>query len=418
MSEADAPDDAELEAAHALLTAAAVKDRTGKLFSLIEDNRSANFTFDADALPAIADKVAGLTRSRFPSLDVPFHSRWRHFEVGGHDRFASLAAAREWSSAAEAARAMGDLAIVSVLLDAGAGPRWRYTEAATGDVVGRSEGLALASFAMFASGAFSAVPADPLRVDAAGLESLTDEEFRAGFQIGPDNPLDGAEGRRALLTDLANALRFAPDLFASEDDPRPGGLIDALAAEAGDSPLPAQTILSFVLEGLSPIWPSRISLAGVPLGDTWRHPALDGGTPGDDLVPFHKLSTWLSLSLIEPLATRGVEVVALDALPGLAEYRNGGLFVDGGALVLRDPEAAAIPHTVDEPLVVEWRAATVTLLSRLAPMVRERLGVSEADMPLASILEGGTWLAGRQLAQSERPDGSPPITITSDGTVF
>lgn len=411
-------DEAAIEAVGYLLSAGAVKDRTAALFDEIEAGRSEHFRFEPAALPEIARRVADLTRERFPDLMVPLHSRWRHFEVGAHDRFAGLAAARQWHDATEAARAMGDLAIVSVLLDAGAGPTWRYREAATGEEIGRSEGLALASFAMFVSGAFSAVPADPLRADAAGLESLTAEEFAAGFQIGPDNVLEGAEGRRLLLSDLAGAIRMEPDIFATDDDPRPGGIIDALAREAVEESLPAATILSFVLEGLGGIWPSRLELAGIPLGDTWRHPALKGETPGSDLVPFHKLSTWLSLSLIEPLAARGIAVTDLDELPGLAEYRNGGLFVDGGALVLKDPAAATTPHTVDEPLIVEWRAATVALLARLAPLVREELGASKEELPLAAILEGGTWLAGRMMAKERRADGGPPIAIKSDGTVF
>jgi hypothetical protein len=136
-------------------------------------------------------------------------------------------------------------------------------------------------------------------------------------------------------------------------------------------------------------------------------------------VPFHKLSTWLSLSLIEPLEMRGVAVTGLDGLPGLAEYRNGGLFVDCGALTLLDPAAAADrPHTADSPLVVEWRAATVALLDRLLPEVRAALGVDAAQFPLASMLEAGTWLAGRRIAAQRRPGGGPPIAIVSDGTVF
>ena len=39
-------------------------------------------------------------------------------------------------------------------------------------------------------------------------------------------------------------------------------------------------------------------------------------------------------------------------------------------------------------------------------------------MPLGSILEGGTWAAGRQIARKLRPDGSPPLAVVSDGTVF
>ncbi|MBJ3776548.1 URC4/urg3 family protein [Acuticoccus mangrovi] len=411
-------DEAALEAARYLLSAAAIRERSAALFARIEDGSSEHFAFAPEAMGPIADMVAALTRERFADLEVPFHSRWRHFEAGGIDRFASLAAARGWASPAEAARAMGDLAIVSVLLDAGAGPLWRYHEAATGETIGRSEGLALASFAMFAAGSFSAVPADPLRADAAALDSIGSDEFADGFQIGPDNPLEGADGRRALLASLADAVRLAPDLFAVEDDPRPGGIIDALAAEAVDGALPAPAILEAVLDGLGPMWPGRLTLAGQPLGDTWLYPALGDGSPGSDLVPFHKLSSWLSYSLIEPLSVRGVTVTDIDGLTGLAEYRNGGLFVDGGALRLRDPAAAASPHAVDEPLVVEWRAATVTLLDRLAPMIRERLGVDAATLPLASILEGGTWLAGRRLAQQKRSDASPPIGIISDGTVF
>ncbi|WP_226580704.1 URC4/urg3 family protein [Acuticoccus sediminis] len=407
---------AELEAARYLLSATAVRERSAMLFSRIEDGSSEHFSFDPAAMPAIADRVAAVTRERYPDLAVPLHARFRHFESPGLDRFASLAAARAWSTPEEAARAMGDLAIVSVLLDAGAGPAWRYREAATGEVAGRSEGLALASFAMFAAGSFSAVPADPLRADAAALELVSAEEFASGFQITPDNPLEGAEGRRDLLARLAEATRAAPDLFATEDDPRPGGLIDALAAEAEDGELPASAILDMVLEGLAPIWPSRLELGGIALGDAWRHPALGDGTPGSDIVPFHKLSTWLSLSLIEPLVIRGIDVVDLDALPGLAEYRNGGLFVDGGALRLREPQTAPLP--VDHPLIVEWRAATVTLLDRLAPMVRERLDATPEALPLAAILEGGTWATGRLLAAEARPDRTPPIAIVSDGTVF
>jgi hypothetical protein len=412
MSETETRDEA---VALSLLTAEAVRERTARLFAVVEDGRSDHFRFVPDALPAIADRVARLTAERFPDLRVPLHARWRHFEAGGIDRFGSLAAARGWSTVEEAARAMGDLAIVSVLLDAGAGARWRYHEAATGETAGRSEGLALASFAMFAGGAFSGVPADPLRADAAAHATLTEAEFAAGFQIGPDNPLAGAAGRLELLTRLAAVTRTEPELFASEDDPRPGGLVDALAKAADGGALPAEAILAAVLDALGDIWPSRIEIAGIPLGDAWRHPALGDGSQSADIVPFHKLSTWLSLSLIEPLLVRGVDVTDLDGLPGLAEYRNGGLFVDGGALELRHTGG---PYPVGDLLVVEWRAATVTLLDRLAPMVRERLGVTDEAMPLAAILEGGTWLAGRLLARELRPDGSPPIAIVSDGTVF
>jgi hypothetical protein len=132
----------------------------------------------------------------------------------------------------------------------------------------------------------------------------------------------------------------------------------------------------------------------------------------------HKLSQWLAYSLIEPLEAAGLHVTGVEELTGLAEYRNGGLFVDMGVLIPRDRSALSKPHRVGDPLVVGWRSMTVALLDRIAPLVRERLGVTAAQLPLPAVLEGGTWSAGREIARSLRADGGPPFAIISDGTVF
>src|SRR5205807_8661733 len=142
-----------------------------------------------------------------------------------------------------------------------------------------------------------------------------------------------------------------------------------------------------------------LSLGGLPLGDCWPHPVA-----GHGLVPLHKLSQWMSYSLIEPLQWAGIEVIDIDGLTGLAEYRNGGLFVDTGVLRLREPDDERIAHPVDSAVVVGWRALTVALLDELAPMVRDRLGVSAEAFPLARVLEGGTWAAGRRIAKQLRAD--------------
>ena len=134
-------------------------------------------------------------------------------------------------------------------------------------------------------------------------------------------------------------------------------------------------------------------------------------------MPFHKLSQWLTYSLLEPFAWAGVQVVGLEELTALPEYRNGGLLLDAGVLRLRDPGWLRTAWAVDAELVVEWRALTVALLDELAPLVRAELGVDAAQMPLACVLEGGTWAAGRVLAQRLR-GGLPPLVVVSDGTVF
>jgi len=382
------------------------------------DDKLPHFRIELRRLEKAIDLVQVTTLKNYPALDVPFHSRWRHFAVGGTDRWAALAAKTPWHDDAARARAEFDLAIVSVLLDAGAGSSWRYHDAATQATIGRSEGLAAASLAMFKSGAFSAISSDPLRADADALRRLSGQQLGAGLQVSHHNPLIGVEARADLLRNLGRVVGAAPEVFAINDTPRPGGLFDHLAGLAMDRTIAAPIILAELLRRLGPVWPSRLTLGGVPLGDCWTHPLIvtDDATSGH--VPLHKLSQWLAYSLIEPLQRAGITVTDIDALTGLAEYRNGGLFVDAGVLEFRNPADAAREHEVASGLVVEWRALTVALLDRVATGLRARLALNADALPLAKILQGGTWAAGRALAFERRPDGSAPVRVVSDGTVF
>lgn len=404
--------------ARSLLTANAVRTRAGQMLELGLAGKLSHFTIDLGRMDGVAEAVLAVTRRAYPTLDIPFHARWRHFVLGGVDRWAGLADAASWPDRAARARAEFDLAIVSVLLDAGAGAAWRYRDAVTGQGIGRSEGLAIASLDMFAGGLFSRDARTPFRADAEALAMLPPAALTSAFQASDANPLLGLEGRTDLLRRLGKLVAERADVFGLHDTPRPGGLFDHIAAQADDGAIAAPAILSAVLNQLGPIWPSRLELAGIPLGDCWRHPAIrtDDGTAG--LVPLHKLSQWLSYSLIEPLQRAGFDVTDIDGLTGLAEYRNGGLFVDHEVLRLRDAADSERAHAVDSLLVVEWRALTVALLDRLAELVRAKLGRTPETLPLASILEGGTWAAGRAIAFARRSDGSPPIKVISDGTVF
>ncbi len=403
--------------AEALLSASAVRKKAQQILALAKQDELTHFRLDLARLPALAGLVAEVTRQAYPTLDVPFHARWRHFVHSGRDRWAELDAATGWANPAERARAAFDLVIVSVLLDAGAGAAWRYRDPLNGILIGRSEGLALASFDMMAAGAFSDDAANPLRADATRLAGFTVDELAAGFQVGPENPLEGLAGRVSLLKALGATLLADPDMRDPDGRARPGALFDALTS-GGRRTLPAAKILAAVLRHFGPIWPSRLSLHGVPLGDTWHHPLLDDGSETGALVPFHKLSQWLSYSLIEPLQAAGITVTEIDGLTGLAEYRNGGLFLDGGVIVPKDEALLAAAHAPDSTVIIEWRALTVALLDDIAPLVRDALHVAEAAFPLARVLEGGTWATGRRLARERSPDGSPPLRIVSDGTVF
>jgi Protein of unknown function (DUF1688) len=401
-----------------LLTASAVRERARLILDAGLADRLEYFRVDLHRLEQAADFTVAITREAYPSLEIPFHSRWRHFAIDGDDRWMPVAATAPWRCIAARARAEFDLAIVSVLLDAGAGPTWRYRDAVTGRNIGRSEGLALASLAMFCGGLFSAKLSDRLRVDATKLAGLTSAALGDGLQAGPDNPLVGIEGRADLLRRLGGAVSGAPSIFARNDDPRPGGLFDHLASLASSGRIAAATILTEVLRHLGSIWPGRTVLGDVPLGDCWRHPAIKTGDATDQLMPLHKLSQWLTYSLIEPMERAGIAVTGIDGLTGLAEYRNGGLFIDTRVLALRDQACGGRPHEVGSTLVVEWRALTVALLDRLADLVRQRLGRDGNLLPVPKILQGGTWAAGRAIARRLRADGSPPLQVISDGTVF
>ncbi|HET7500459.1 MAG TPA: URC4/urg3 family protein [Kofleriaceae bacterium] len=445
----------ELAAAIAYLRSPlAIRARCEAVFDAALAGSLDHFTVDPGALPAVADRVVAVTRAAYPSGKIPVHGRTNHFRAGGVDRVAALDARLAGLPPDERARAWVDLIVVSVLLDAGAGDAWRYREPGTDVTLARSEGLAVASLHAFEAGAFSSDPARPLAADAAGLRALDPDRLARAFQVAADNPIAGFDGRVGLVRALGDAVAAAPRWFPGE---RPGGLVDSLGAAPGmrsggstdsggaadklaaapdhtspfslaSSPgdierstagtIDAAAILAALLDGLAPIWPGRIELGGVNLGDVWRHPAAGGSGPSAGLVPFHKLSQWLAYSLFEPLERTGKTIVRPGALTGLSEYRNGGLFVDLGVIVPRRPDIRTTVHSPGDEVIVEWRVLTVALLDRIAEAVRERLGKSPAELPLACVLEGGTWAAGRAVAAELRPGGGPPIQIRSDGTVF
>ena len=404
-----------MPAVPSLLSADAVRTRARMIYDAGVDGKLAHFAIHLDKLPACAAFVAETIRQYYPTLKVPPHSRWRHLDANGHG-WADRLGDRLSNEPRERARQRIELAVTSVLLDAGAGARWTWRDPVTGRDFARSEGLALASLEAFRDGVFSSDPAQPCRADAAGLSNLSAERLAAAFQVRNDNPLLGLDGRIALLKRLGKAITQHQDIYGAE--PRVGGLFDHLSSVARDDEVEAAHILWLLLSTLGTIWPDRLTIDGVRLGDTWRHPAVTVDGPTRGLMPFHKLSQWLTYSLIEPIEDGGLIVGKRDALTGLAEYRNGGLFIDMGVIVPRDLKLTTTPLTPDQEPIVEWRALTVVLLDEIAPFVRAELGITTKQMPLASILEGGTWNAGRRIAKQTRPDGSPPLNIVSDGTVF
>lgn len=395
-----------------LLSTKAIRDKAQEILDRALNGKS-YFKVHLDKVEEVADFVLEITKKKYPDLNIPYHSRWSHFKVGGEDRLAELLLKLEGKDKDEVARCLFDLVITSVLLDAGAGPEWSY-RTQVGKVFSRSEGLAVASFDMFMSGAFSDEKSvDSYRADSSQLMMITPAHIEKAFQVTVGNPLLGVKGRADLLFQLGKTVeKNVSGLFPSK---RPGSLYDSIISHAKDKNISALVILNHVLRGFGPIWPGRVVMNDINLGDVWRHEGL--GLGPEAFVPFHKLSQWLTYSLLEPLEAVGYSVTDLDQLTGLAEYRNGGLILDSGLVELKDSANAKESWHADSQLIIEWRALTIALLDKIGASVQKKLGKTPAEFPLAKVLEGGTWWAGRKLAQEKR-GGQPPLNIISDGTVF
>ncbi|THU98479.1 DUF1688-domain-containing protein [Dendrothele bispora CBS 962.96] len=420
-----------------LRTLPAIRERCGRVFELAKEGKLQYFDYHPEKEGDVTEFCLGIMTRDFGTnfTQIPPHGRWRHFDLGRPrvEPLLSKWQSQSLSDSKESSKRLIDLFIVSVLLDAGAGKDWSYTEKETGGKYSRSEGLAIASIHMFEDGLFSSDKSQPHKADAAALSKITVESIASHMQVSESNPLVGLEGRTSLLKNLSNALLASPKLFGEEG--RPGNMLDFLESESKASPdgntrqVPLAALWHVLIEGLNPVWPAtRTKLAGVSLGDVWPCQVLKetAQEEGDDLVPFHKLTQWMTYSVVEAIKqTMKWDIVGMEDMTGLPEYRNGGLLLDIGVLTLKpdvlpiDPISGLPKAASDHPAIVEWRALTVIMLDRITSSIRAKLGLSPEQLNLAQVLESATWKGGREIAKSKRPrTGGPPMELESDGTVF
>ncbi|TCD69763.1 hypothetical protein EIP91_006299 [Steccherinum ochraceum] len=427
------------QTAQYLRTLPAIRERCTRVHELAKQGKLQYFEYHPEHEDAVALFCLDIIKRDFGTnfASIPPHGRWRHLDAG-RARVEPLIS--KWKALAsppdtkEICKRLIDLFLVSVLLDAGAGNVWTYHETTSGQKFSRSEGLGVASINMFEEGFFSSDPSNPHQVDADGLLRITAQKTSAAMQVSLTNPMVGIEGRTSLLSNLGNALKANAQFFGSSA--RPGNMLDFLEAESqpneSSRKVHIASLWAVLIEGLAPIWPARLSLGGVVLGDVWPCDVLKSSSvnEGDDLVPFHKLTGWITYSLIEPIEkVLGWKFEGVEDMTGLPEYRNGGLLVDLGILSIKPGSIPAsfypdsqsdIPRIPpSHPAIVEWRAMTVIELDRIANLIRTKLGLTASQLTLAQVLESATWKGGREIAKQKRPaTGGPPIDIESDGTVF
>jgi hypothetical protein len=208
---------------------------------------------------------------------------------------------------------------------------------------------------MFEAGAFSADPADPLRADAERLMHLKSDDVAHGLQAWSATGSSAWKAARRC-SGVGRGGCGKPDVFARDDRARPGGLYDHLVAQAENGRLPRRASCDAVLEHLGTIWPSRLTLGGVPLGDTWRHPAIKARRRHQRSDADPQALAMALLFADRAAAMVGIAVTDIDGLRASPSIATAGLFVDAGVLRLRNPEEAIHPNPVDSELVVEWRA--------------------------------------------------------------
>ncbi|CAK7234737.1 hypothetical protein SBRCBS47491_009049 [Sporothrix bragantina] len=478
------PPDPALDPAGYLRSLPAVRERSRIISDKALRNELNHFDVDMTKFPDVVSFVAQIIKRDYDApyaSSIPPHGRYQHFAVGGRDRVALLLKTFPPEiDSTERCRRLIDLFLVSVLLDAGAGTQWQYKSTENGRIYRRSEGLAVASLEMFKAGLFSSLTtANKTQVDTDGLRALTVDDLAKGLQSRPGNVVAGLEGRANLLIRLGDALAANPEVFGK--DGRPGNMVDYLLAhpttQASSMPIVLLPVLwSLLMDGLAPIWPdARTAINGTSLGDAWPctsmpRPAGSPSSPGgrksstptfspfptsassgaastdvaawESIVPFHKLTQWLTYSLMQPMQSLlKIHFAGTELLTGLPEYRNGGLFIDLGVLTLKPAdlerglehyksycertgstgiEVAPMFEPSDD-VVVEWRAVTVGFLDKLAAEVNKtmRADLQGHELSLPQILEAGSWKGGREIAEMSRPNTKePPILIDSDGTVF
>ncbi|KAI6366325.1 hypothetical protein MCOR25_005142 [Pyricularia grisea] len=487
------PPDPALDPAGYLRSLGAVRERCSIVTEKAFKNQLNHFQVDMRKFPDVVSFVSQIIKRDYdaPFHSIPGHGRHQHFCVGGRDRIAHLLSAfPETVDSTEKCRRMIDLFLVSVLLDAGAGLQWSFKSSENGRVYRRSEGLAIASLEMFKQGLFSSSKENKYQVDKDGLATLTVEKLAKGLQSEPGNELAGLEGRTNLLLRLGKALSESTEFWG--EDGRPGNMVDHLLAhpstQASSMPIvPLPTLWNVLMSGLASIWPeSRTAINGVSLGDAWPCSSMpqpqtsgsssppsnsptsskptfspfpggrsSGGSnkssspkssgrvePWEGILPFHKLTQWLTYSLMQPMQSiLRIHFAGTELLTGLPEYRNGGLFVDLGVLTLNKEDAdrglqhyneycertgtrpveVAPMFEPSDDVIVEWRGVTVGLLDKLCVDVNAFLSKELAgnELTLAQLLEAGSWKGGREIAEVSRPNTKePPILIDSDGTVF
>lgn len=104
-----------------------IRSRCGAIFDSAKAGKSKHFNLNMDKMKDVFALVMKTTKANYPDMNIPYHSRWRHF----NDLDVVKMTAGWKCDPIEKARRLLDLVTISVLLDAGAGNKWSYLDGQT-----------------------------------------------------------------------------------------------------------------------------------------------------------------------------------------------------------------------------------------------------------------------------------------------
>ena len=293
------------------------------IYALAVRGELEHWSLDETRLDDVAERVVRATRAAYPDVRaIPCHSRWRHFSAGGVDRVRALderlAPLRDEQRLASQLRSRRH--------ERAARRRGRASGGSTGRRTGRRTPGPRASRwrAMTSS---SRAPSRTTRAarrfarTPRALGARRSPRSRAGCKSAADNPMVGVDGTRGHpCNGSARSLAPRPSWGG-----RLGGFGIELRRSANGAAPPR---VGRARRGARYV---RVHLArtrGLRRPEPRRRLDALEGRPRCRSTSCRSGSRTRSSSHWNGRACR---IVGLDELTGLAEYRNGGLFVDGGA---------------------------------------------------------------------------------------
>ncbi|HFL3389496.1 TPA: DUF1688 family protein, partial [Legionella pneumophila] len=67
-----------------------IRTRSHRILNLAKQNQLEHFSLSPERMTTTASYIVDIITSRYPELDIPYHSRWRHFEMDGLPRIHNL----------------------------------------------------------------------------------------------------------------------------------------------------------------------------------------------------------------------------------------------------------------------------------------------------------------------------------------